>query len=318
MPSPHRRRDRRRFVIIMARVLVAPLLLASAACSDDSDSQGSTPRVTEDVPFSSSFPVTVQGANGSLTLDSAPQRVVSLSPSATEMLFAMGSGSQVAGVDTRSDYPREAPRTQLTSDQPDVDLIERYDPDLVVLSSDAGGVLAKLKQSRIPALQLTPPVTLAEAYHQMTTLGLATGHLRQAAVVAQKTQERIKAAVASVPKSSRSLRVYHEVDQNYSSLASNTLIGSLYTMFGLRNIADEAHSSNGYPKLSAEFVVTQKPDLIVLADQQDPDTLADRPSFASLPAIQKGRIVVINKDVASRWGPRMADIAETIAKGLKT
>jgi iron complex transport system substrate-binding protein len=124
-----------------------------------------------------------------------------------------------------------------------------------------------------------------------------------------------------VPPAAKGLKVYHELDQTYYSATSATFIGSIYSRFGLKNIADEAkNTSGGYPKLSGEFVVTAAPDLIVLADtkccQQTAASVAKRPAFASVPAVKNGRVLAVDDDIASRWGPRVADFAEAVAKAL--
>jgi iron complex transport system substrate-binding protein len=117
-------------------------------------------------------------------------------------------------------------------------------------------------------------------------------------------------------------KVYHEVDPTGYSATSSTFIGSVYEQFGLKNIADAApDASSGYPQLSAEYVVGQAPDVIVLADTkccgQSEQTLAQRPAFASIPAVTHGTVYAVDDDIASRWGPRLADFAEGLAKELK-
>jgi ABC-type Fe3+-hydroxamate transport system substrate-binding protein len=125
-----------------------------------------------------------------------------------------------------------------------------------------------------------------------------------------------------VPASAKGEKVYHELDQTYYSATSSTFIGSIYKMFGLENIADGApKAGSGYPQLSAEYVVGQKPDLIVLADtvccQQSEQTVAKRPAFDTVPAVKEHRVLAIEDDVAGRWGPRVADFAEAVAKELR-
>ncbi len=262
------------------------------------------------------------GANGSLTLDAEPTRIVSLSPTGTEMLFAIGAGSQVVAVDDQSTYPADAPRTKLSGFQPSTEAVAGYHPDLVLLSNDANGLLAGLKTLHVPALLLPAAQTLADSYDQLRTLGAATGHQQQADQVAARTRQRITAAVASVPQA-KGVSVYHELDPTYYSLTSSTFIGSLYSMFGLKDIADAApDQAGGYPQLSAEFVVKAAPQLIVLADTnccgQTPATVAQRPGFATVPAVRDHHVLAVDDDIASRWGPRTADFAEALAKELTT
>ena len=125
-----------------------------------------------------------------------------------------------------------------------------------------------------------------------------------------------------MPADAKGEKVYHELDPTFYSAASSTFIGSIYSMFGLQNIADGApDAAGGYPQLSAEYIVGQAPDLIVLADtvccDQSAETLAQRPAFATVPAVKNGKVLAANDDIASRWGPRVADFAESVADVLK-
>jgi iron complex transport system substrate-binding protein len=135
-------------------------------------------------------------------------------------------------------------------------------------------------------------------------------------------QDRIAAAIDSVPADVQGMRVYHELDPSFFSAASSTFVGSIYTQFGLENIADGApDATGGYPQLSAEYIAGQAPDLIVLADtkccEQSAAILAQRPAFDTLPAVQEGRVLEADDDIASRWGPRVADFAEAVAATLQ-
>jgi iron complex transport system substrate-binding protein len=299
--------------------LLLTLLLALVACGGSSSTAGEESGDTG--ASDAGWPVTVTGDNGELTLDAQPEAIVSMSATATEMLFAIGAGPQVEAVDNTSNYPEDAPVTDLSAFTPNAEAIAGYDPDLVVLSDDMNGIVDALGALDIPVLQLTAAQTLDDSYAQLETLGAATGHADDAAKVVTDMQDRIEAAVESAGGSGEGLRVYHELDPTFYSAASSTFIGSVYELFGLENIADGAEdASGGYPQLSAEYVVGQAPDLVVLADticcEQSAETFAQRPAFDTLPAVQEGRVLAANDDVASRWGPRVADFAESVAETL--
>jgi iron complex transport system substrate-binding protein len=245
-----------------------------------------------------------------------------MSASATEMLFAIGADDQVAAVDSTSNYPEGVPTTDLSAFTPNAEAIAGYGPDLVVLSDDLNGIVDALDALKVPTLLLGAAKTLDDTYAQLETLGDATGHADDATEVIADMQDRITAAVASVPDDVQGMRVYHELDPTFFSAASSTFIGGIYSMFGLENIADGApDASGGYPQLSAEYVVGQAPDLIVLADtvccDQSLEALAQRPAFATVPAVQTGKVYAANDDLASRWGPRVADFTEQLADVLK-
>jgi ABC-type Fe3+-hydroxamate transport system substrate-binding protein len=299
--------------------LLLTLLLALVACGGSSSTAGEDSGDTG--ASDAGWPVTVTGDNGELTLDAQPEAIVSMSATATEMLFAIGAGPQVEAVDNTSNYPEDAPVTDLSAFTPNAEAIAGYDPDLVVLSDDMNGIVDALGALDIPVLQLTAAQTLDDSYAQLETLGAATGHADDAAKVVTDMQDRIEAAVESAGGSGEGLRVYHELDPTFYSAASSTFIGSVYELFGLENIADGAEdASGGYPQLSAEYVVGQAPDLVVLADticcEQSAETFAQRPAFDTLPAVQEDRVLAANDDVASRWGPRVADFAESVAETL--
>ena len=244
-----------------------------------------------------------------------------MSATATEMLFAIGAGPQVEAVDSTSNYPEDAPVTDLSAFTPNAEAIAAYEPDLVVLSDDMNGIVDALDALSVPVLQLGAAQTLDDSYAQLETLGLATGHADDAAKVVTDMQDRIDAAVESVGEDAAGLSVYHELDPTFFSASSSTFIGSVYELFGLENIADGAEgAAGGYPQLSAEYVVGQAPDLVVLADticcDQTAETFAQRPAFDTLPAVQDGRVLAASDDIASRWGPRVADFAESVAGTL--
>jgi iron complex transport system substrate-binding protein len=318
----------------ISRLLVAGLvapLLALAACGG-SGSSGASPGTgsgSASGPSSAgssaaepTFPVTVTGGNGQISIAAKPKAIVSLSPSLTEMLYAVGAGSQVKAVDDQSSYPKEAPRTKLSGFQPNAEAVAGYSPDLVVVSNDGNGLVAGLTKLKIPVLFLPAPSTLDGAFAQELAIGAATGHPAEAQNSVEATKKRIDAAVASVPRSAQPLKIYHEVDPTFYSVTSKTFIGSLYTRFGLTNIADTAtKTASDYPQLSAEYVVSSAPDVIVLADGTccgaTVAAVSARPAFGSIPAVSKKKIVLVPDDVASRWGPRVADFAETLAGALR-
>ncbi|GHE14151.1 ABC transporter substrate-binding protein [Klenkia taihuensis] len=304
------------------RPILAVLLgtvLALAGCSgggDPAPSAGPSSSAAD-----GAFPVTVTGDTGELTLEAEPERIVSMSASATETLFAIDAGDQVVAVDSTSTYPAEAPVTDLSAFTPNAEAIAGYEPDLVVISDDVDGLAANLDTLGIPVLQLGAAEQLDDAYAQMTTLGDATGHRAEADDLVQTTQDRIDAAVAAAGGAGEGLSVYHELDPTGYTATSSTFVGGLYTLFGLTNVADAAGQDTGYPQLSAEYVVDAAPDVVVLADTvccaQDAATLAARPAFDTLPAVQTGRVLAADDDIASRWGPRIADLAEQVSQTLQ-
>ena len=182
----------------LPRPLVAvpvALALALTACGGDSSSADDEAAAPSS---GGTFPVTVTGADGELTLDERPETIVSMSATATEMLFAIGAGDQVEAVDDTSDYPEDAPSTDLSAFTPNAEAIAGYAPDLVVLSDDLNGIVDSLDALSVPTLLLPAAETLDDSYEQLEVLGDATGHADEADEVVADMQDRIAAAVDSV------------------------------------------------------------------------------------------------------------------------
>jgi iron complex transport system substrate-binding protein len=302
----------------LAGVLVGVLLLL-AACGDPSPAPPSGP--TDDEP-DIVYPLTVETSQGTITVDDRPERIVSLSPTATEMLFAIGAGGQVAAVDSNSNYPKEAPTTDLSAYEPNLEAIAGYKPDLVVYSDDPGELAAGLGKLGIPALAQPAAKGLEDTYAQLDQLGRATGHAAEAGqLTATMRAEVAKITAASRPE--RPLTYYHELDKNLYTATSKTFIGQLYGQLGLKNIADAADKdASGYPQLSAEYVVKADPDLIFLADTkccgQSAKTVAGRDGWDQITAVKSGGVVELDDDVASRWGPRVVDFLKTVAAKVES
>lgn len=315
-----------------ALAAVLTLALAGlAACGDGDDPDGDTTveaeaaaDTAEPSPEASAeaFPVTVASGDGEITLEDAPQAIVSLSPTATEMLFAVGAGDQVVAVDDQSDYPEGVPVTDLSGFQPNVEAVLGYSPDLVVASDDSNDLVAGLDAAGVPTLLLPAATTIEEAYAQIETVGAATGHVGDAAELVAQMQADIDEILADVPEYDEPLTYYHELDPTYFSVTSATFIGDVYSRLGLQSIADEAGdpAADPYPQLSEEFIVSADPDVLFLADAEccgvTPEQVAARPGWAEITAVAEDRVVAVDEDTASRWGPRVVDFMADVAAAL--
>lgn len=292
----------------LAALCLAALLVA--ACSDD-DPDAATDATP--APGAGEFPVTVRAANGDVRLETRPERIVSLSPTATEMLFAIGAGEQVVAADEFSNYPPESPTTDLSGFQPNVEAIASYEPDLVVMQDDQ--IADALGAIDVPLLVAPAAIELDDAYEQVEQLGMATGHDDEAGAVI----EGMRSAVAELQSLVRDgatepVTYYYELDAEYYSVTSQTFIGGLFASVGYESIADAVDdgTTGGYPQLSAEHILGSDPDVIFLADTkccaQTAETVAARPGWSEMSAVQSGRIVELDDDIASRWGPRVVEL----------
>ena len=264
-----------------------------------------------------------------------PSCVVSLSPTATETLYAIGAGPQVQAVDSDSNYPTTGlPTKRINALNPSVESIigickstpgsPATKPDLVIISYDANSIKAKLRALGVNVVEQDAPTNLGGAYAQIRQLGALSGHVVAARRLATAIATSINADVASVPAHpNKTINVYYELDPTFYSVTSATFVGLLMKKLGLVNIADaQATSADaGYPQLNAEYVVSANPQLIFLADtvccQVTPASLAQRPGFSSVSAVVHHHVVSLNDDVASRWGPRLALLMKRITLGVR-
>jgi iron complex transport system substrate-binding protein len=307
-----------------ALVAVAAIASASAACGASSASPTSNPASAK---AAAGFPVTVTTAAGKTHLGSRPDAIVSLTPTATEMLYAIGAGSQVKAVDDQSDYPKQAPMTKLSGYTPNAEAIAAYNPDLVIISNNIDNITAKLNALSIPVLELPAAASLANEYAEFTELGAATGHVAQAKAEDSKLKADIKQILATEPAHAKPLTYFYEISANpYYSATSSTFIGSLLSLLGMKSIADAATgaaAAGGYPELSPEFILKANPDYIILADTgktgggQDAATVSARAGWSVLTAVKDKHIILLNTDIASRWGPRVIDLLRDVAAGIK-
>jgi iron complex transport system substrate-binding protein len=260
-------------------------------------------------------------ASTATTVDpNLPKAIISLSPSGTEMLFAIGAGPQVIAIDDQSTYPADALTKEhdLSGFEPNVEAIAKLKPDLVILSDTK--IKDQLTSLGIKVWVGAAAASFDDVYTQIEQLGAATGHVGSAAELVSKMQSEIKAAVASVKAPTAPLSVYHELDNTFYSVTSNTFIGKVYQLFGLKNIADGAQPGNDYPQLNAEYIVKANPDLVVLADgtccAQTAEVVGARPGWSAIKAVKGKSVIVIDDDIASRWGPRIVDLVQAVAAAV--
>jgi iron complex transport system substrate-binding protein len=298
----------------------AAVLLVLASCGETTAPRDGSGAPSNDAVAVVDYPVSVDTPNGELTIEERPTRIVSLSPTATEMLFAIGADDQVVAVDDQSNYPDDAPVTDLSGFEPNVEAIASYEPDLVVYSTEPGDLGSSLGGLGISALLQPAASTLRDVYRQIEQLGLVTDHLDESRDLTERMQTDIRTITADVVDGP-SLSFYHELDDTYYSVTSSTFIGQLYAMVGLENIADQAKGAGGgYPQLSAEYIIDADPDLIFLADTkccgQSSVTVSKRPGWERIEAVERGNVIPLDDDVASRWGPRVVDFLRRIAQAV--
>ncbi len=320
-----------RFRITFVAMLAAAIALAivTSGCASSSATGGPTQGAAEVtssttpalVDAADGFPVTIDAPNGPVVIETRPERIVSISPTSTELLFAVGAGDQVVAVDSLSTYPEDAPVTDLSAFTPNIEAIAALDPDLVFLSYDPTDVIAGLDAIGVPVILHPTAADLEDAFTQWLQVGAATGHSADAEALVESTRAALSATIAQLPQGTANLTYYWEVDDTYYTITSSTFIGELLAGTTMANIADTADPDGyGYPQLSAEYIVASDPDLILLADVgccgQSAETVSARPGWGTISAVESGAIVELDDDIASRWGPRITLLLEDVVEGV--
>jgi len=291
----------RRFIPL---VLTVAMIAAACGASDSGNSEPPATQPTTSVPRNTTtepedatttteaaddgFPVVVDAPNGLVRIDSRPERVISISPTSTEVLFAIGAGEQVTAVDSMSNFPTHAPVTDLSAFTPSVEAIASYEPD---------------------------------PYAQWEQTGAATGHTAEAVGLVAETVASMETAFGSLSDVDVAMSYYYELDPTLYSVTSWSFIGDLFEPSGMMNIADAGDpDGSGYPQLSAEYVIASNPTLILLADTKccgaSAETVAERPGWDTLTAVMSASIVELDDDVASRWGPRIGELVVEVVEAM--
>ncbi len=247
---------------------------------------------------------------------SSPKRIISLSPSITEILFEIGSGNQVIAVDNLSNYPNEAPISDISAYDPNVEAISLLNPDLVILSYNIKNLKNALKKIGIETIYLPAPLNFEDILEQIDYLGLQTGNEDKAKKLISKMKNRMK-TLQKLRENEKATKIYHEIDPNYYSPSKFSFIGDIYQKLNFKNVANKADISNlGYPKLSPELIISENPDLIVLPgkDNKYVEKVKLRPGWDYIEAVKKNNFLLTNNDIASRWGPRILNFASILVE----
>ena len=295
--------------------LLAVLALFAAAGGDDDNDTASEAESTS-TSTSTTAPTDDEDHD-------RPERIVSIDPSGTEIIYAIGAGDRVLAVDAYSYFPEGTPVTDLSGWQPNLEAILAFEPDLVVMGSNSD-IEAGLEAAGVAVALSNAPMSFDDVYSQIEAIGAATGNIGEAAELVLEMQTEIEELTANAFGGS-GLSYFHELDNTLYSVTSSTFIGAVYALFGLENVADPADADGaafGYPQLSDEYLVDADPDIIFLADTiccgQSAETVAERAGWDQLSAVQNGTVIELNDDIVSRWGPRLVDFIEAIALAIES
>ena len=269
--------------------------------------------------------VLTDGLDREVTLNEIPQRIISLAPSNTEILFAIGAGDQVVGRDALSDFPEEAKAVAdigSTFEALNTELIVSLEPDLVLAAEiNTPEQVKQLEDLGLTVYYLKNPTTLEEMYGNLELVAQMTGHQEEAADLVESLKARVAAVDEKIAPLSSKFSVFYELDATDPAkpftAGKGTFITQLIDRAGGYNIASDLE---GYPQMSLEQVVAADPSFIILGDARygvSPESIAERPGWENLSAVKNGQVLPFNDDLVSRPGPRLVDALEELAKLLR-
>ena len=309
---------------LLFSLLIITLLAACGPARTSTPAAVSTEPPASVVPAATSITLT-DGLNRTVTLAGPAQRVVSLAPANTEILFAIGAGAQVVGRDMFSDYPADA--TSIADiggsmGKFNLEAILALHPDLVL----AGGIntpelVASLEQLGLTVFFLPNPTTLEEMYTNLETVARLTGHESETAGLVDSLKARVAAVDEKILPISNDPTVYYELDATDPTKPYTAGPGSFVDLLIARaggiNIGAELQGQ--WAQISLEQLVVANPAIIILGDAaygETPEKVAQRPGWGTLAAIQTGQVFPIDDNLVSRPGPRLVDGLEAMAKLL--
>lgn len=255
-----------------------------------------------------------------VTLKTAPQRIVSLAPSNTEVLYALGLGARVVGVTEFCNYPPEAKEKPKIGGFTKIDLerVVGLNPDLVLATNIHNRTVVPELEKRGITVVVVEPKNVNDVLTKITFVGKLTGASDNAAKLTAQMQARIDAVISKVATAKNKPRVFYEIDKSLYTPGPGSFIDDMIVKAGGINIAADAKGS--YVQLSPEAIIAKDPEVILLGDMafgESPESVRARPGWANISAVKNGRIVPIpNEDVVSRPGPRVVEGLELIARAL--
>jgi len=263
------------------------------------------------------------GLQRTVTLEEPAQRIVSLAPSVTEILFAVGAGEQVVGRDSFSNYPPEASGIQDVGGsmgEYSIETIASLEPDLVIAAEiNTPEQVSALEKMGLTVYYLANPVEVAGIYDMLQTVGVLSGHQAEAEALNDSLQQRVEQVKLTIEKATTRPLVFYELDGTDPAKpwtpGPGNFLDELIRTAGGENVGAGLQSS--WAQISVEELLVQDPDIILLGDSiygMTSDQVAARAGWDGLTALDEGRVYEFNDDLVSRPGPRLVDGLEELAK----
>jgi iron complex transport system substrate-binding protein len=273
---------------------------------------------TEPAP---AFPITItDDAGRQVTIAKQPQRIVSLAASNTEIVYALGLGDKVVGVDKFSNYPPEAQKKPVVGSysKPDLEQIVAAEPDLILATGiHVKSAVPEMEKHNLPVVVVTPK-DVATVLSKIELVGKITGRQKEAEALTGEMRAKID-ALQTRAKGAQPVRVFFELSPELHSAGAGTFVNDMITMLGGVNIA--AGAGQEWPQMNQESIFVADPEVILLADHgtaggQSFETVAARPGWHQLDAVKNKRVHEVDPDLTNRPGPRLVEGLEAIIKAL--
>ena len=308
------------------------LALLAAACDPTEPGASATPAASSTLPPAplqlateapppqpAPFPRSVvDSAGAEVEIVALPERIISYSPAATEILFAIGAGARLVAADDFSDYPPEVEALpRLTYLNPDPEAALALEPDLVLMAGAQGAQVAQFRDLGLTVLFLEEPAAIEGIYDQIGLLGVALHSEQQAAALVATMRSRIVAVTKAIADVEAGPRVFLELDSTLFTVGTGSFVGGMLTALKAQNIA--AGVASPFPQLSSEAVIVADPEVILLTDAafgETPEKVAARPGWAFISAVLSGRVHPLDGSLVSRPGPRIVEGFEVMARLL--
>jgi iron complex transport system substrate-binding protein len=297
--------------------LALAFAFVTGACGDeDLRLPASTPAPAAATGGSVSFPVTIQDSGGTeVRLERMPERIISLSPGATEVLFAIGAGDRVVATDRFSDFPEAAtrlPKIEYSNPSPEAALA--LSPDLVIMATRQQQQVAQFRELGMTVFFAREAADLGQVYDSIELLGRLTGHEAEAANVVASMRRDIDAVTRAIEGVTQGPRVFVEISPTLSTASPSTFIGGMIGLLKGRNIAPDG--TVAFPQLTAEAVLAADPEVVILTHPGTPSEVAARPGWNGVAAVQAGRVISVDPNVVTRPGPRLPEGIRALGRAL--
>ena len=307
------------WMLLFLLFLLSPSL--AVGCSGGGTAGGPLGGTASEAKKSSGYPLTIIDDVGrEVTFDSRPKRVVSMAPSVTETLFAVGAGRRVVGVTTADDYPPEVESIEAVGDYrgPNVEKVISQNTDLMILSYEGTtkGYADDMQEKTGAKVIVTNPKTVEEAISSVGLVAKVVGEQEKGRVVEERLRselKRIEDKVAGEPEPT----VFYEVwGDPLQTAGPGSFIDDAIGLAGGKNIA--ADTGEAYPEYSKEVLLQKNPDYYLAARSAGvtAEEISTRPGYSALSAVQDGSVVVVNDDLIVRPGPRIVDGVREIAEAI--